>query len=88
MLALATNAHVQGPMLKDEFPDVKVMKTWWTNNDSIVRKCPICWPMHGVTIPVDENFQTIVGELDGPVGHVGCRCWRSTTTQITKDKGK
>ena len=77
--------ELAGNELQKEFPDVEVVKTWWTNNDDIVQECPICWPLHGMTVKQDEGFTTDPDKsfgLPGPPGHVRCRCWRSTTTRI------
>ena len=40
---------------------------WQTNNDEIVRRCPICWPRH--------NKKRGEGWNEPPPGHVRCRCW-------------
>ena len=74
-----------GEEMKREFPEMEVVKTWWTNNDAIVMACPICWPLHGMTVLQDEFFTTEDDKsygLTGPKGHIGCRCWRTTTTRF------
>lgn len=47
-------------------------KQWLTAIDE--RVCPICEPMDGVIIPLDDNFKTIEGGFDRPPAHVNCRC--------------
>ena len=47
--------------------------TWYTVLDE--RVCDICFPMHGVTIPIDGSFVLPTGEeVDGPPAHTRCRC--------------
>lgn len=75
--AYATGQAAAGETLKEQFPDVRVVKTWWTNNDDQV--CPICSPLQGVTVDEDEEFDN---EFDGPPSHPGCRCWISYRTRI------
>lgn len=48
-------------------------KTWRTVADT--RVCPICEPLHGQTVRIDEAFSTSVGPLDGPSAHPRCRCY-------------
>ena len=77
--------ELAGLEMQKEFPDVEVVKTWWTNNDDIVRWCLICWPLHGMTVLMSEFFTTEDDKsygLTGPPGHRRCRCWRSTTTRF------
>ena len=71
--------RLAGIEMQKEFPDMEVVKTWLTNNDAIVMACPICWPNHGITILISETFPS---GHDGPIGHIGCRCWRTTTTRF------
>lgn len=48
-------------------------KQWWTRQDE--RVCPICRPLHGKTLPLDEMFETVKGDLIiGPPAHPRCRC--------------
>lgn len=81
-----TYAHGQqqaGEALKEEFPGVRIIKTWFTNNDDLV--CDLCGPLDGKEIDVDENFYEPENEYqDGnPPRHVNCRCWIDTNTKIT-----
>ena len=80
-----TNAYAQGQLLlgeelKNEFPDVKITKTWFTNNDEIV--CEICNSFDGQEIDIDDQFEYEDISVDGPAAHVNCRCWTSVTTDI------
>lgn len=75
--AYSTAAQDAAADLKEKYPDVRVTKTWFTNNDDLV--CEICAPLNGVEIDQDEQFG---GEFDGPPGHVSCRCFTSYRTRI------
>ena len=68
--AYATAAQMAGEDLAEEFPEVRVIKRWWTNNDD--RVCPICGPLHGTVVDVDQGFNSIVGSLVQPPAHVLC----------------
>ena len=68
--AFAEGQKLAGDELKKEFPDVKIFKKWYNNEDD--RVCEICegnsaqgW------IPESDTFQS--GD-DIPPGHVNCRC--------------
>ncbi len=77
-----TRAYAQGQMqagrsLAAEVPGVRVVKTWFTNNDD--RVCEICGPLDGAEVGLDEQFE---GDVDQPPAHPNCRCWISTRTRI------
>jgi len=74
----AESDDIAGKIVEEEYPGVKVIKTWFTNNDSLV--CPICGPMNEVSVLRKDLFPN---GLDGPPAHPNCRCWRSTGTDIT-----
>jgi len=74
----AESVQRAGEELKTQFPDVRVVKRWWTNRDD--RVCPICWPLHGNTVAIDETFGD--GALTNPPAHTRCRCWMSTQTEL------
>lgn len=82
--AFAEAELIGGRQLQIEFPDVPVHKTWWTNNDAIVRECPICWPLHGVEVPLNETFvnRDLNLEFDRPKAHPNGRCWITIRTRI------
>lgn len=78
-----TRAYAQGQKeagreMKEQFPDLTIIKTWFTNNDD--RVCDICGPLEGKTAELDEDFEPGITE---PPAHVGCRCWISTKTSLT-----
>jgi len=79
--AYAEGQKLAGEELKKEFPDLAIVKKWFTNNDDIV--CDICGPLDGVTVLLDEMFP---GELEEPPAHPRCRCWTSVTTDIMGKK--
>jgi len=48
-------------------------KRWRTHRDE--RVCPVCRPLHGVTIPWDDKWLLPGGAyVMGPPGHPNCRC--------------
>ena len=70
-----------GLQLQTEYPDVLVIKHWYTNMDDKV--CPICAPMEGQEVPVGEPFIGGDGEqYERPKAHIGGMCWMSTSTKI------
>jgi len=66
-----------GLELKKEFPDIRIVKQWFTDNDD--RVCPECGPLHGVEVEVGEDFP---GGYDAPPVHPNCRCAIFTRTRI------
>jgi hypothetical protein len=75
----AQGQQLAGEELKKEFPDVRVIKTWYTNNDEIVRECEICWPLEGVEVGINEDF---TDGIANPPAHPNCRCWTESSTDI------
>lgn len=73
--AFAEGQKEAGRILREENPGVKVVKTWFTNNDD--RVCDICGPLDGQTVDYDEPWPE-----DGPPAHVNCRCWIEFNTRI------
>jgi SPP1 gp7 family putative phage head morphogenesis protein len=73
----AQGNQLAGEAMKKEWPDVEVVKKWYTNNDD--RVCDICGPMDGEEVPIDEPFSS--GD-DQPPAHVNCRCWTASRTRI------
>jgi SPP1 gp7 family putative phage head morphogenesis protein len=77
----AQSELLAGDQLLREFPDILVIKTWFTNNDDKV--CEICAPLHGKRVPLNEMFMDVFGDVyDAPPAHVNCRCWMSSRTKI------
>ena len=75
--AYAQGQQMAGDKLKEEYPDVRVVKTWYTNNDD--RVCDICGPLDGQTVDIDAEFDQ---DIYYPPAHVNCRCWQSTSTRM------
>lgn len=75
--AYAEANQLAGEDLKKEFPDVRVTKRWYTNNDDLV--CPICAPLNGKEVEINEDFDE---EISKPPAHVNCRCWIDNGTRI------
>lgn len=70
-----------GNKLQQDWPDVVVVKEWFTNNDPDV--CEICRSLDGLVVPVDAPFITDYGEFMKPgEPHPQDRCWISTRTVI------
>jgi hypothetical protein len=81
------NANVEaGKALQEEYPGVRVTKTWFTNNDARIEDgiekgvCSICEPLHGMEVGIDEEFAPGIMEPGDP--HIGCRCWIDVRTHI------
>lgn len=70
-----------GEELRSEFPDIPIVRIWYTSNDEIV--CPICEPLDLVKVLLGEPFIIIEGEqINAPPAHVNCRCADDVTTDI------
>ena len=67
--AYAQGWRMAGDDLKADYPDLRIIKTWFTNADDVV--CDVCGPLHGVTVDFDEDFAGV----DEPPAHPNCRCW-------------
>lgn len=79
--AYAQANQLAGEQLKKDFPDVKIIKRWFTNNDD--RVCPICRPLNDKSVEVTQKFIGGDGqEYNNPPAHVGCRCWTTTSTKF------
>ena len=83
--AYGEGERVAGEALREQFPDVKVVKKWYTNEDDKV--CPLCGPLGDADrwIPIDKAFDIDrrTGEMYmNPPRHVNCRCWIATRTDI------
>lgn len=50
----------------------KAQKLWITAKDE--RVCPVCGPLHGQKVGVNQQFKTHVGEFWTPGLHPNCRC--------------
>lgn len=47
-------------------------KEWITTPDD--RLCPVCEPLDGVTVALDDRFDVDGDEIDSPPAHPNCRC--------------
>ncbi len=65
-----TRAFAEGNMASWRASGVIEKKRWRSNNDEIV--CPICRPLNGKVVGLDEEFAE---GIDAPPGHSRCRCW-------------
>lgn len=87
-----TRAYSKGQQLGSEqlvkeYPEVRVVDHWFTNNDDKV--CEICGPLEGVEVDAGETFYEPDGNNDGfPPAHVNCRCWMDYTTRIDDQPSK
>lgn len=81
----AQATQMAGDDLKAEFPGVKVIKIWYTNNDELV--CELCGPLDNTEVEIDEPFYDPEPPwADGdPPRHPNCRCWIETTTALAED---
>jgi hypothetical protein len=77
--AYATGQQMAGEALRAEFPDVRVVKVWFTNADDIV--CPVCAPLDGKEVGIDESFES---GIDNPPAHPNCRCWTESSTALAE----
>ena len=74
--AYATANQTAGEQMQREFPDLIIIKTWYTNNDD--RTCDLCGPLHMTSVPIDDTW----GGIDNPPFHVNCRCWATHRTTL------
>ena len=73
--------QLAGEQLQAEYPDVVVIKTWFTNEDDKV--CEICDSLNEQTVLIAEYFMDDFGEVYmHPRAHIECRCWESVRTKI------
>jgi hypothetical protein len=86
-----TRAYAQGQQqgadaLAEAYPDVRIIKRWYTNNDDKVCEF-LCEPLDGKEVAEDENFYEPESDYEdgNPPRHVNCRCWMDYTTKITDD---
>lgn len=82
--AFATANQQAGEALRDEFPDVRVIKTWFSTNQDIT--CELCLELDGKEVGIDENFYEPENEYqDGnPPRHVNCFCWSEVSTALAE----
>lgn len=69
-----TNAYGQANLTTWKASGVVEKKRWYTAVDE--RVCPICAPMHGQTVGIDDYFTDGNGnQVQAPAAHVNCRCY-------------
>lgn len=61
----------------DGLLSAEAVKEWIVTPDE--KLCPICAPLDGVQVPLDEDFETENGSLPGPPAHPNCRCAQAVT---------
>lgn len=54
----------------------KVQRRWVSapGSDNPDRPCEICLDLDGKTAPINGQYESIKGPIDGPTAHPGCRC--------------
>lgn len=84
--AYARGERLAAEQIRSDFPELRLIKTWYTNNDEIV--CPICEPLNEQAVSFDEPFRSeqdgTVIEIEEPPGHVNCRCWQIIVTEMAE----
>lgn len=65
--------HFSGDLQESDFglPPVQLEKTWWAGGPNV---CEFCDDLDGLTIPIEDDFDTIEGALSGPPLHPNCNC--------------
>jgi hypothetical protein len=51
-------------------------------NGILVHNCPICAPLNGKVIAINEAFD---GMYDSPPSHPRCRCWLTPVIEVPDD---
>lgn len=82
--AYSRGETIAGDELQKEFPGIRIIDTWFTNNDELV--CELCGPLNGKEVEHGENFYEPEDDYqDGqPPRHVGCRCDKESTTALAE----
>lgn len=70
-----TRSFYEGSLAAWKASGVIQKKRWNTNNDEIVAACPICFPMAGVVVGIDEQWEHPTHGAISIPGHPRCRCW-------------
>lgn len=81
--AYSNGDRMAGEELAEQFPDVRIIKTWFTNNDDVV--CGICGPLDGKTVDFQDLFDE-GNDVAEPPAHVNCRCWMEVGTDILGER--
>jgi hypothetical protein len=78
--AYSQGNRMAGEELQREFPDVRIIETWFTNNDELVCTA-ICEPLNDKTVTFGEKFDP-ANDVDRPPAHPRCRCWTQVSTDL------
>ena len=70
-----TRAYAEGNKIAWRESGVTEGMEWNTANDELV--CPICGPLDGDQVPLDDEFD---GGFEAPPAHPRCRCWLTPVT--------
>ena len=70
-----TRAYAEGNKIAWRESGVTEGMEWNTANDELV--CPICGPLDGEQVPLDDKFD---GGFEAPPAHPRCRCWLTPVT--------
>ncbi len=84
-----TRAYAYGNLTAWQSSGLVSAKRWYTARDE--RVCPLCGPMHGQIVMLDQNFRIIEEALPpkmrgkyapvyAPPLHTNCRCWLQPVT--------
>lgn len=72
-----TRAFAEGNTAAWQATGIITQRQWQTAADE--RVCPICGPLQGVVVGMDEPFP---GDLPGPPAHPHCRCWLTPVVTV------
>jgi SPP1 gp7 family putative phage head morphogenesis protein len=72
-----TRAFAEGNMRAWRETGVVQKRRWNTANDELV--CPICGPLNGKVVGMDEPFAP---GIDSPPAHPRCRCWLTPVVEV------
>lgn len=72
-----TRAYAEGNTAAWQATGIITQRQWQTAADE--RVCPICGPLQGVVVGMDEPFP---GDLPGPPAHPRCRCWLTPVVTV------
>lgn len=87
--AYAQGGQIAGEALAAAYPDVQVVKKWFTNNDGKV--CPICRQFMKAPYNIAKIDEPFIGSggyvafFPGYDSHPRCRCWTDYMTVLKTD---
>ena len=77
--AYASGQRLMGEELRREYPDIQIVKQWFTNNDELV--CDYCGALDGLIVEADEMYDEANSVFEPP-RHPRCRCWQIENTNV------